>query len=85
MEKCRQNIFVLSSLIVLSVASLCQVATTSLRGTVKDPKGAPIPGATITLTDYGTGKVLHTESNREGGYIFSPVSYTHLDVYKRQH
>jgi hypothetical protein len=73
MEKCRQNIFVLSSLIVLSVASLCQVATTSLRGTVKDPKGAPIPGATITLTDYGTGKVLHTESNREGGYIFSQI------------
>ena len=23
--------------------------------------------------------------NRPGGYVIAPVSYTHLDVYKRQH
>src|SRR5580658_4971234 len=73
MTKWRKNLFVFISLIGFSVAGLSQVATTSLRGTVQDPKGAPVPGATITLTDYGTGKVLSMQSNKDGGYTFSQV------------
>ena len=43
---------------ILSTATLAfgQIATTSLRGVIKDPTGALVPGATITLTDNSTGK-----------------------------
>ena len=38
---------------------LCsQTATTSLRGTVKDPSGALVPGTKISLTDNANGQKL---------------------------
>lgn len=66
-------------LLAFTVNSLSQVATTSLRGIVKDPSGAVIPGATISLTDNTTGKVLETTSEGSGEYAFNqlpPSKYT---------
>ena len=44
-------------LCILSAVSLSlgQTATTSLRGTIKDPSGALVPGAKITITDKTVG------------------------------
>jgi len=59
--------------------SLAQMATTSLRGSIKDPSGAVVPGASITLTDSATGKVLQTSSGGNGDYQFNqipPAKYT---------
>jgi Carboxypeptidase regulatory-like domain len=56
-----------------------QIATTSLRGTIKDPSGALVPGATITITDNGTGKSSSTVANSDGLYSFpqiNPAKYT---------
>ena len=56
-----------------------QNATTSLRGVVKDPTGALVAGATITLTDNSTGKSLSTTANSSGLYDFPqifPAKYT---------
>jgi hypothetical protein len=39
----------------LSVPSLAQVAGGSITGTVTDPTGAVIPGATVTIVNRGTG------------------------------
>lgn len=68
-------------LFVFSLASFtfAQTATTSLRGTVKDPSGAVVPGAAISLTDNATGKVLQTTSGSGGEYQFNqipPAKYT---------
>ncbi|MBX6361226.1 MAG: carboxypeptidase regulatory-like domain-containing protein, partial [Acidobacterium ailaaui] len=55
------------------------MATTSLRGSIKDPSGAVVPGASITLTDSATGKVLQTSSGGNGDYQFNqipPAKYT---------
>ena len=54
----------------------------SLQGTVADSTGAVIPGATVTLTDTETNRVLTTQSNASGGYFFGtlgPSSYR-IDV-----
>ena len=66
---------------ILSVATLAsaQIATTSLRGTIKDPSGAFVPGATISLTDAATGTSLSAVSNSTGAYAFpqiQPAKYT---------
>ena len=43
----------------------------SIQGTVSDISGAVIPGATVTLTDLGTGKVLTSTSDDRGLYNFN--------------
>jgi hypothetical protein len=46
----------------------------SLQGTVADPTGALIPGATLTLTDTETGRTLTTQSNSTGTFVFSALA-----------
>ena len=45
-----------------------QSASTSLRGVVKDPAGAVIPGASITISDQATDKTITTVTNDAGLY-----------------
>jgi hypothetical protein len=66
---------------ILSTAlfTLAQSANTSLRGTIKDPGGALVPDAKITLTDNATGKSIATTANSGGAYSFAqipPAKYT---------
>jgi hypothetical protein len=68
-------------LCILSFASLAfsQIATTSLRGVIKDPSGAVVPNAKITLTDKATGKMLSAVSGASGYYELvqiPPATYT---------
>jgi hypothetical protein len=56
----------------------------SLRGTVSDPSGAVIPGATLTLTDPSTNEVRKTVADGNGVYTFNalPAAHFRLDVDK---
>jgi outer membrane receptor protein involved in Fe transport len=54
-------------------------ATASINGTVKDPSGGVIPGATITLTNILTGVKQVTQTNGTGDYVIldiPPGQYT---------
>ncbi|HJT69309.1 MAG TPA: carboxypeptidase-like regulatory domain-containing protein [Terriglobales bacterium] len=65
-------------LLLLPLAS-SQTATTSLRGTVTDPKGALVSGATVTLNNASTGFVRTTKTADDGVYQFlqvPPATYT---------
>ena len=66
--------------ILLSVAyASAQTVTTSVRGTITDPKGASVPGATVTLTSPEIGLTLTTKTDRDGAYQFlelRPATYT---------
>jgi hypothetical protein len=53
---------------LFTIASFAQNATTSLRGVVKDPTGAVVPGATITLSNGATGQTLKAVSGTGGEY-----------------
>ena len=46
--------FVLS--LALAGTGIAQVATTSLRGVIKDPSGAVVPGAKVTLSNGANGQ-----------------------------
>ena len=115
-----------SLFVLLGSLAWSQVATTSVKGTVYDSKGAVVTEATVTLQNPSTGFSRSTKTNGQGGYEFvqippatytisatsagfgtakvtnvqllvdtpatqnfnlnvaAAVSYTHLDVYKRQ-
>ncbi len=62
----------LSLWLVISSLSMAQ-STTSLRGTVTDPKGALLPGATVTLAEPQTGFTRTTQSSADGVYQFLQV------------
>jgi hypothetical protein len=68
-------------LCILSTVTLSfgQVATTSLRGTIKDPSGALVPGAKITISNNATGESLAKVADSAGSYQFAqiaPAKYT---------
>src|SRR5260370_12663992 len=65
--------------LVFSTLISAQTATTSLRGTVTDPKGAVLQGAVVTLNNPATGYSRTTKSGSDGVYQFlevPPTAYT---------
>jgi len=61
---------------LLSTAAFAngQNANTSLRGVVKDPNGALVPGAKIALTDKANGQTLSATANSAGEYVLAQVA-----------
>src|ERR1039458_9341432 len=54
----------------LSAPSWGQTSTTSLRGTISDPQGAVLTGASLTLSDSSTGFSRSTKTDDHGAYQF---------------
>ncbi|MGC2616664.1 MAG: carboxypeptidase regulatory-like domain-containing protein [Terracidiphilus sp.] len=69
--------------VALSCISLsAQQITGNIRGTVTDPSGAVIRGATVTAQQVETGLSRVTTTDRDGNYILLelPVGHYHLQV-----
>lgn len=52
----------------------------SLSGTVADPTGAVIPGATVTLRDLATNRTLTAKTNGSGAYVFNQLPPSHFEL-----
>jgi hypothetical protein len=61
------------NVIAFSALSFSQSATTSLRGTITDPKGAVVQGASLTLSNPETGFSRTVKSGSDGVYQFLEV------------
>src|SRR3712207_6012254 len=69
----------LAYLLVLSHAAFGQHIRGSIEGTVKDPNGAAVHGATVTLRNEATGVEINAQSNEQGIFSFQnldPAAYT---------
>jgi hypothetical protein len=66
---------VFGSLILLTASrqGFGQMDQGAINGQVKDPTGAVIPGAAVTLHDVDTGLTLKTKTDDNGVYAFSPI------------
>jgi hypothetical protein len=64
---------VLLSLTCLSIAIWGQGSFSSLRGTISDPKGAMIPGASVTISNPATGFSRSAKTDSQGAYQFPDV------------
>jgi Carboxypeptidase regulatory-like domain len=52
---------------------MAQVPTGSIVGTVVDPQGLPVEGASVTLTNQGTNYMYHAVTGSNGGYQFRSI------------
>ena len=65
--------------LLLAGSSRAQVSSASLNGVVRDPEGAVVPGATVTLTNVETNVDHPTVTNNVGAYVIlsiTPGRYT---------
>jgi len=58
---------------LLPSLAMAQGTTSRLTGTVRDPSGAPVAGARVTLTNEGTNVSLTTQTTENGVYVFDSV------------
>ena len=70
--------WLLSSLILCGTL-VAQKDTGSIVGTVKDPSGAVVTGASVEVTDIERGQTFSTKTNDSGDFVASPL---HVGRYK---
>jgi hypothetical protein len=81
--QCRRRIATAATLLaalLLAVLSIitpiqAQETTGAINGTITDPSGSPIVGATVTASDVARGTEFPTQTNNDGAYYL-----THLPV-----
>src|SRR5262249_1692894 len=61
---------ILMALTLLSVAAFAQQTTGNVRGLIKDPTGAVVSNAKVTILDKKTNSTLITQSTGSGEYEF---------------
>ena len=73
MKKFAYVLVAVLSLLYLASGSYAQTVQGVITGTVTDPSGASVPGATVTITNAGTQFSQSTTTGSDGGYRFSLV------------
>src|SRR5712691_13296723 len=64
---------------LFSVVVVAQLPTSTLNGTVTDPQGAVVAGATVGITNSATGVSRETTTGSDGGFAvtdLTPGEYT---------
>jgi len=72
-------LFALLTVVTITTLTFGQSATTSLRGTVSDARGAVLTGASVTISNAATGFSRTVKSDDQGIYQFlevPPATYT---------
>jgi hypothetical protein len=54
--------------LALALPAYAQVETSTFAGTVEDPTGAVVPGATVTITNQGTNRSVTYQTDASGTY-----------------
>jgi len=63
-------------LMILLLSATCvwgQLGTSTIRGTITDPSGAALPGATVTITNLQTNLSRTLTTGSAGGYSFESI------------
>src|SRR5579859_6338864 len=60
--------------LLLAGSAKAQVSSASLNGVVRDPQGAVVPGATVTLTNVETNVDHPTVTNSAGAYVILSIT-----------
>jgi Carboxypeptidase regulatory-like domain len=67
-------------ILMLATVPACAQYRTSIQGTVTDPTGAVIPGATLTLKDLATNETVIRKSDPAGVFNFDALPADHFTL-----
>ena len=69
-------------LLFFALAAFAQQGTSTVRGTVADPNGNVVSGASVTLTNLGTAATRTTTTSEAGVFVFDfiPVGDYKIEV-----
>jgi hypothetical protein len=70
---------IIAAVLLLTVAAVSQTNRGGISGTVMDQNGAAIPGATVTVTNLGTGQKQTLTTSEDGAFqvtSLDPVTYS---------
>src|SRR5262249_50981372 len=70
----------LAAVLILNVAAQAQTSRGTVSGTVMDPSGAIVAGASVALTNTQTGVRLEAAANEAGIYRFDAVDLGTYDL-----
>lgn len=70
---------ILLSLCLTTLQGMAQTVTGAIRGTITDPSGAIVSGATVTATDAASGVATSTKTNDAGEYS---IRFLQIGQYK---
>jgi len=75
-------LYVLAVGLLLGATGYAQTETARLQGTITDPSGGVVVGATVTVTNTETGRVATSQTNDRGYYVVPalPAGHYHIDV-----
>jgi len=76
----RKVIAVVVVLISAAVSGCAQVDTGNLVGSIKDPSGASVAGATVTATNTDTGISTVVKSETNGNFVINPLKIGRYSV-----
>ena len=76
MRLAQTSIFV----ILFSVAVIGQTNKGAITGSVTDPQGAAVPGATVTITNINTSQSVTVVTSREGIFASNNLDPTEYDI-----
>jgi hypothetical protein len=70
---CSKSLVVLLAIFLLSSFAYSQSGRSTVRGTIKDPQGNVVPGATVTLADPEKNFTRTQTTSQDGNYVFTAV------------
>ena len=73
-------ISLLSVLVVMCCPAFAQKDTGAIAGLVKDPSGAVVAGAKVTVTDADRGTTFASGTNEQGEFVASPLKIGRYNV-----
>ena len=82
MKRIRLVLHLLGAALLLAACAVASSAQTSaeITGLVKDPTGAAVSGASVTVTNKATGATRKVTTNSEGLYSFPFAAARHLRI-----
>src|SRR5262249_40401144 len=75
-----RSMTILALLLSATGSSFAQADTARLQGTLTDPQGAAIAGASVRVTNLDTGREVETTTNDLGYYTISALPAGHYRV-----
>lgn len=76
----RRITFCVLLLVFATALSFGQAERGQLNGTIKDPSGAVVPGADVTLKNVGTGQSRKMNSSAQGEYVFGALAAGRYEI-----